>query len=73
MGDRDRIGWDFDDRRRGDDGDGGPGEDAGGRPTRRARVTLAFVVLAVFLATIVLCCIAAGEVGQLLWLELPPP
>jgi len=35
--------------------------------------TTALVMLAVFLATIVLCCVAAREAGQLLWLGPPSP
>lgn len=46
---------------------------AGGRGSPRAKVVYAIVLGAAMLASIVLCCVAAGEASQLLWLELPPP
>jgi hypothetical protein len=72
VGDRNRIRWsDWN----ADDGDGtrkGESSQDGG-PSRRAKVTLAFVMLGAFLVSIVLCCVAAGEVGNLFWLPIPPP
>lgn len=72
MGDRDRIRWsdwsadDWQGTRKGDSSqDGGP--------TRRAKVTLAVVMLVAFLVSLVLCCAMVGEAGRVIWLELPPP
>lgn len=87
MADRDRIRWD--DEIRWEDSDAGTGVDAGRvdgngddgwdgghvvpSPSPRINRVTALVLLAVFLATVVLCCVAAREAGQLLWLEPPPP
>ncbi len=46
---------------------------AGRRGSPRAKLVYAIVLGAAMLVSIVLCCLAAGEAGQLLWLELPPP
>jgi hypothetical protein len=78
VGDRDRIRWDDwdsvdDGRRRGDRDNRADLDDGESGRTRRATVTLALAVLAAFLVTIVLCCVAAGQASQLIWLELPPP
>ncbi|MBX6749681.1 MAG: hypothetical protein IRY85_08405 [Micromonosporaceae bacterium] len=77
MGDRDHIRWDDWDERTGPENGQGEHEwdpeDLVRAPTPGGTKTTALVMLAVFLATIVLCCVAAGEAGQLLWLELPPP
>lgn len=89
MGDRDRRGrdeirWDDWDSEAGADAGPGRGERAGSRhdwagedvvrpPSPRGNRMTALVMLVVFLATVVLCCVAAREAGQLLWLEPPPP
>jgi hypothetical protein len=46
---------------------------AGRRSSTRAKLIYTIVVGAATLVSLVLCCVAAGEAGQLLWLELPPP
>lgn len=43
------------------------------RRSSRTKLTYAIVLGTAMLISIVLCCIAAGRAGQLLWLELPPP
>ena len=79
MGDRDRIRWDDWDERTGPDNDPGQGEpewdpkEVVRAPASGGNKTTALVMLAVFLATIVLCCVAAREAGQLLWLGPPSP
>lgn len=87
MGDRDRIRWDdWDDEKAGPGNESGRGrpaqdaqdsgwnaEDVVRAPAPGGNKATALVMLAVFLATVVLCCVAAREAGQLLWLEPPSP
>ena len=54
-----------------DDRDAG-GERAGGA-TPRAKVVTVVVVALVMVATLVLCCMATGQLGELVQLRLPPP
>jgi hypothetical protein len=48
------------------------GEDAGG-PTARGKAVMLAVVAVVMVATLVLCCVATGQLGALIQLRLPPP
>ena len=54
-----------------DDRDAG-GDRAGGA-TPRAKVVTIVVVALVMVATLLLCCMATGQLGQLFELRLPPP
>jgi hypothetical protein len=80
--DRDRIRWDDSDSEPGTGAAPGcgdheendwAGDDVVRPPSSRVNRVTALVMLAVFLATVVLCCVAAREAGQLLWPEPPPP
>lgn len=56
--------------------DGGDDEwtRVGGREgSPRNKMIYAIVLGVAMLVSIVLCCVAAGRAGQLLWIELPPP
>jgi hypothetical protein len=44
-----------------------------GRPTGRAKAILVAVVAILVVATMVLCCAAVGQLGELMNLRLPPP
>jgi hypothetical protein len=50
----------------GDEGDGGP------QPGNRAKVWVVLAVAVLLLLTLVLCCMATGQLGELFQLELPP-
>ncbi len=54
-----------------DDRDAGR-EQAGGA-TPRAKVFTVVVVAIVMVATLLLCCMATGQLGELFQLRLPPP
>jgi hypothetical protein len=66
-----RAGGDWDDDWATADDGGGPPDEVEGRP--QARVILGVVLGVVMLASLVLCCVAAGQLGQLFWLDVPPP
>jgi hypothetical protein len=53
-----------------DDDELSPGE---GTTSPRAKLIYVIVLGIATVVSLVLCCVAAGEAGQLLWVELPPP
>jgi hypothetical protein len=42
-------------------------------PGKRGKLVIVLVMTVVMLVTIALCCMAAGQIGQLLPVQLPPP